>query len=112
MDYLPSKISQKKPFRPILTYADECHHITSNQEQADEQGLMRYVYPRFTRVVNITGKKLEIYKADALIADSAVRNEQIIMDAEKAVAEGRTLVILTKLKQNEEIKKEMFGVPN
>ena len=41
-------------------------------------GIDRYVYPRFTRVVNISGGPLDIHKADDLIADSSVRNEQIV----------------------------------
>ena len=34
-------------------------HRYTAKEQADEQGLGRYVYPRFTRVVNISGKELD-----------------------------------------------------
>ena len=59
--------------------------------------------PRFTRVVNITGEKLDIHKADALIAESDVRNEQIVGDISKVVAGGRTPVVLTKLKRHAEI---------
>ncbi|MBO4898927.1 MAG: hypothetical protein J5509_01420 [Lachnospiraceae bacterium] len=114
-------------------------HKYSVKEQADAQGLERYVCPRFTRVVNISGEKLDIHKADALIADSVVRNEQIVSDVEQAIVSGRTPVILTKLKkhaeqlneilqgkadhvfliyggqtmkQNQDIKDQMFRIPS
>lgn len=77
-------------------------HKYSVREQADVWGIDRYVYPRFTRVVNISGGPLDIHKADDLIADSSVRNEQIVSDVEQALASGRTPVILTKLKRHAE----------
>ncbi len=75
------------------------HQYTARQ-QADEQGLGRYVYPRFTKVVNISGKEMDIHEADELIAGNEVRNQMICDDARTAVAEGRTPVILTKLKNH------------
>ena len=114
-------------------------HKYSIREQADAWGIERYVCPRFTRVVNISGEQLDINKADALIAESKTRNEQIIADVEQAVSSGRTPVILTKLKkhaeflyeklsgkadhvyliyggqtakQNQDIKEEMLSVPD
>ena len=113
-------------------------HKYSVKEQADEAGLKGFVYPRFTRVVSITGERLEIFAADSLIADSQIRNEQIVSDVEQAIQSGRTPVILTKLrrhaealtnmlqgkadhvfliyggqtiKQNQEIKEQMLHVP-
>lgn len=77
-------------------------HKYSVREQADVWGIDRYVYPRFTRVVNISGGPLDIHKADDLIADSSVRNEQIVSDVEQALTSGRTPVILTKLKRHAE----------
>ena len=43
-----------------------------------------------------------VFAADDLIAESNVRNEQIISDVEQAVSLGRTPVILTKLKKHAE----------
>ena len=114
-------------------------HKYTVKEQADAWGLDRYVYPRFTRVVNISGGQLDIHKADDLIASSKVRNDQIVADVERAITSGRTPVILTKLKrhaetlytvlkdkadhvfliyggqtakQNQEIKETMMSVPD
>lgn len=85
-------------------------HKYTAREQADEQGLDRYVIPRFTRVVNISGEQLDIHKADSLIADSAIRNEQIVRDTENALVDGRTPVILTKLKRHaESLAKQLSG---
>ena len=84
-------------------------HKYSVKDQADAQGLSRYVYPRFTRVVSPSGKILEIHKADDLIAESSVRNDQIISDVEQAVASGRTPVILTKLKKHAEMLSERLA---
>ena len=85
-------------------------HKYTAKEQADAQGLDRFVIPRFTRVVNISGEKLDIHKADALIAVSDVRNEQVIRDTAEAVLGGRTPVILTKLKRHAEtLAKQLAG---
>ena len=85
-------------------------HKYTAKEQADEQGLERFVIPRFTRVVNISGEKPDIHQADALIAESPVRNEQLVDDAAKAVENGRTPVILTKLKRHAEtLAKQLEG---
>ena len=85
-------------------------HKYTAKEQADEQGLERFVVPRFTRVVNISGEKLDIHKADDLIAVSNVRNEQIIQDIVQAITDGRTPVVLTKLKRHAEmLSKHLTG---
>ncbi len=83
-------------------------HKYSVKEQADAWGIDRLVYPRFTRVVNISGEELRIHDADNLIAESSARNEQIVSDVEQAVLSGRTPVILTKLKKHAETLYEML----
>ena len=77
-------------------------HKYSAREQADEQGLGRFVVPRFTRAANITGEKLDIHTADNLIADSEVRNTQIVADVSRVIEDRRTPVVLTKLKRHAE----------
>ena len=84
-------------------------HKYTAKEQADEQGLDRFVVPRFTRVANITGEKLDIHQADSLIAESAVRNEQIVEDICQAIANGRTPVVLTKLRRHAETLTKMLA---
>lgn len=85
-------------------------HKYTAREQADAQGLERFVLPRFTKVVNISGERLDIHKADELIATSQIRNEQIVQDAIQAIQDHRTPVILTKRKHHaEELKKLLEG---
>ncbi len=81
------------------------HQYTAKQ-QADEQKIGRLLKPRFTRVLNITGEKLDINKADSLIIENEVRNAQIVSDVELAVGAGRTPLVLTKLKKHVDILNE------
>ena len=75
-------------------------HEYSSKMQADEQGTDRYVYPRFTRVVNISGKELSIHEADDLIVNNLDRTSMIVNDVKECIADGRTPVILVKLKKH------------
>ena len=75
-------------------------HEYSSKMQADEQGTDRYVYPRFTRVVNISGKELSIHEADELIVNNLDRTSMIVNDVKECIADGRTPVILVKLKKH------------
>ena len=94
----------------IHMFLGPVRHKYSAKEQADEQGLERFVIPRFTRVLNISGDKLDIHKADALIAESGTRNEQLVQDTALAVAAGRTPVVLTKLKRHAQtLAKQLEG---
>lgn len=83
-------------------------HKYTAKEQADEQGLERFVIPRFTRVVNITGEPLDIHKADELISSNENRNNQIVQDTIQVISNGRTPVILTKLKKHAEALKQQL----
>ena len=83
-------------------------HKYTSKEQADEQGIERLLIPRFTRVVNAAGEELDINKADKLIIDNTVRNEQIKEDVTTAIASGRTPLILTKLKRHVDILKDVL----
>ena len=83
-------------------------HKYTAKEQAESQGLKGYVYPRFTRVVDLSGNKPDIHKADDLVADNKFRNEQIVADVEQAIHAGRTPVILTKLKRHAELFSQLL----
>ena len=75
-------------------------HQYSSRKQAEDQNIARLVRPRFTRVVNLSDGDLDIHKADDLIADHEDRTEQIISDVKECVANGRTPLVLTKLKRH------------
>ncbi|MBO4873323.1 MAG: DEAD/DEAH box helicase family protein [Lachnospiraceae bacterium] len=114
-------------------------HQYTAKEHALRQGMELFVRPRFTRVVDFSGEKLEIHRAYELISESADRNEQIIIDVQESLRDGRTPVILTRLKKhakllydrlstaaqhvfllygdntqnrNQEIRREMLHVPD
>lgn len=113
-------------------------HSYTAKERAVAQGIGHFVYPRFTRVMDINGSRNDINSAYGLISENRVRNELIIEDTKTAVSSGRTPVILTRYKEqakylydhlstdadyvfilygdnsdkeNSEIRKQLRGVP-
>ena len=74
-------------------------HSYNAKEQAIEQGIGHYVYPRYTRVMDTRENKEDINEAYALIGNSAVRNDMILEDTRACVKAERTLVILTRYKE-------------
>lgn len=83
-------------------------HEYTPKEQADNQGIKRFVYPRFTRVVNISSKELSINDAEDLIVASKDRTSQITKDVELCVASGRTPLVLVRRKNHVKILKQAF----
>lgn len=114
-------------------------HQFSAKEQVKTQGIALFVRPRFTRVVDFSSDKPDIHRAYELIGEHADRNHMIEEDVRASIREGRTPVILTKLKkhakllydhlsdaaqhvfllygdntqaQNQEIRREILAVPD
>lgn len=78
------------------------HSYTAKEraiERAIEQGIGHYVYPRYTRVINVNESQNDINGAYSLISTNVVRNDMILEDTRACVREGRTPVILTKYKE-------------
>lgn len=75
-------------------------HSFTAKERAIEQGIGHFVYPRYTRSVDLQDSRRNINKAYELIREDSVRNEMIINDVKACVEEGRTPVILTKFKEH------------
>lgn len=75
-------------------------HQYTPKEHAEAQGIELLVRPRFTRVVDFSEEKLDIHRAYELISEHEDRNQQIIFDVMECIREGRTPVILTKLKRH------------
>lgn len=67
-------------------------------QQADDSGIRRYVYPRFTRTVSLRGNNQtkNANEAYALIRNNERRNNQIIDDVIEAVKMGRSPIVLSK----------------
>jgi len=71
-------------------------HSYTAKERAVAQGIGHFVYPRFTRVIDLNESKNDINGAYELISENRVRNELIMEDTKTAVSSGRTPVILTR----------------
>lgn len=78
-------------------------HSYTAKERAIAQGIGHYVYPRFTRVIDVAESKNDITGAYSLISGNVARNEMIVSDVQHAVAVGRTPVILTRMKDQAKI---------
>jgi len=81
-------------------YLGPIRHKYTALERAADQGIDHIVIPRFTRVTAVTHNQDDINSSYKLIAESKVRNEQIINDVQKCIREHRTPVVLTRFKEH------------
>ena len=76
-------------------------HRYTAKERAQKQGIGHYIYPRFTRLVDLNQSEdknpSDYYR---LIMQSELRNMQIVSDVIDCVKRGRTPVIMTKFKEH------------
>ena len=76
-------------------------HRYTAKERAQKQGIGHYIYPRFTRLVDLNQSEdknpADYYR---LIMQSELRNMQIVSDAIDCVKRGRTPVVMTKYKEH------------
>ena len=80
-------------------YLVPIRHKYSALDRAADQGINHYIIPRFTRVVSTSFAQDDINTSYKLVAESEVRNQQIINDVSECVNAMRTPVILTKFKE-------------
>lgn len=78
-------------------------HTYTALERTQAQGIKQYVIPRYTRVVDSFDSKNDINKAYLLISSNKVRNEMIVEDAIKCIANNQTPLILTRYKEHAKI---------
>lgn len=76
-------------------------HRYTAKERAQKQGIGHYIYPRFTRLVDLNQSEdknpSDYYR---LIMQSELRNMQIVSDVIDCVKRGRTPVVMTKYKEH------------
>lgn len=84
--------------RIIFMLLGPVRHSFTAKERALQQGIGHYVYPRYTRVINISHNDDGINNAFEMISSNEIRNAQIISDVRECVKTGRTPVILTRRK--------------
>ena len=93
-----------KQERKLLMQLGPIRHRYTAKERAMKQGIGHYVYPRFTRMVDLSPSNdkhiSELYR---LIADSELRNIQIVADVVDCVKKGRTPVVMTKYREHAEM---------
>ena len=92
-----------KQERKLLMQLGAIRYRYTAKERAIKQGIGHYVYPRFTRMVDMSPSDdkhiSELYR---LIVDSELRNMQIVADAVDCVKKGRTPVVMTKYREHAE----------
>ena len=92
-----------KQERKLLMQLGPIRHRYTAKERAMKQGIGHYIYPRFTRMVDLSPSEdkhiSELYR---LIVDSELRNMQIVADAVDCVKKGRTPVVMTKYREHAE----------
>lgn len=67
------------------------HQFTSRQ-RIEQQNIDHFIYPRFTRVINLGDSKQDINSAYSLIAKSTIRNEMIISDIKECIKNKEVLL--------------------
>lgn len=85
--------------RKVFMQLGPVRHKYTALERAEKQGIGHYVYPRFTRVVD-SSDKLSIGEAFRLVAESEMRNGQIVNDTIACIKQGRTPIVMTKRKEH------------
>jgi superfamily II DNA or RNA helicase len=80
-------------------YLGPIRHKYTARERATDQEINHYFIPRYTRVVDTSHNRDDINAMFKLVAESEIRNLQIIEDVRRCVIDKRTPVILTRYKE-------------
>jgi superfamily II DNA or RNA helicase len=81
-------------------YLGPIRHKYTALERAADQGINHYFIPRYTRVITTSYDKDNVSESYKLVAESEIRNQQILNDIRECVNEKRTPVLLTKFKEH------------
>ena len=79
------------------------------KERAEKQGIGHYIYPRFTRIVDVA-ENTSITEVMSLVANNELRNLQIVADVKECIRLGRTPIVMTKRKEHAAILFDMLSV--
>lgn len=72
----------------------------TTKERIEKQGIPHYVYPRFTRFVELNQKDLKLNDWYKLVIQNEIRNKQILSDIHECMQDKRTILIITKFKDH------------
>lgn len=73
------------------------------KDRAMKQGIGHFVYPRFTRLVNLETGQQHISGLYKSVIGSEIRNSQIVRDVKHCISLGRTPLVITKQKEHASI---------
>ncbi len=74
----------------------------TTKERIIEQGSNHYIYPRFTKYIDLEQKKHNLNEIYPLLIKDEVRNNQILNDIKDSLKEKRTPLIITKFREHAE----------
>ena len=72
----------------------------TTKERIQEQGIPHYIYPRFTRFIELNQDELELNDLYQLIIQNDIRNKQILLDIEECMLNNRTPLVITKFREH------------
>lgn len=79
-------------------------HRYTAKERAKKQGIGRFVYPRFTRLVDVEGNgERHISDYFSMVCKSEIRNLQIVADTIDCIKKGRTPLVMTKYREHAQL---------
>ena len=92
----------------ILMLFGPIRYRFSSKQRAEMQNINHYVYPRFTRLINLNNawKIQDAYRA---AIENEERNELIVQDAIDAIHKGRTPLILTRFREHAETLRQLLN---
>lgn len=92
-----------KQERRLLMQLGPIRHRYTAKERAQKQGIGQFIYPRFTRLVDLsTSEDRKMHELNQLIIQSEIRTLQIVADAIDCIQKGRTPVVMTKSRTHAE----------
>ena len=97
-----AKRGDRQDKKLIMLYGPIRYRYTA-KERAEKQGIGHYVYPRFTRVIDLSPTEHKhITGCFRPIVKDELRNRQIVSDTIDCVKKGRTPVVMSKLREHAE----------
>ena len=90
--------------RKIFMQFGPVRHRYTAKDRAEKQGIGHFVYPRFTRVVDVENyADRHISDCFDMVRKSEIRNLQIVADTMGCVKKGRTPLVMTKSREHAQV---------
>lgn len=87
--------------RKIFMQFGPVRHKYTAKDRAEKQGIGHFVYPRFTRLVDLEANdNLHISDCFDMVCKSEIRNVQIVAETIDCVKKGRTPLVMTKYREH------------